>query len=64
MWCCNVVAKYPDLIPFETFGTFKESADQKQWEKKNCNVLVGGSIKNRCPTKITQEKVSFDSFEE
>ena len=55
-WCCGIVKEYPDLIPFTTFGSFKDKEKQQQWKDKKCNDLVGGSSKTNCGKEQNVEK--------
>ena len=47
-WCCAIVKEYPEIIPFTTWGSLKDTEEQQQWQDKKCNEIVGGSSKNNC----------------
>ena len=48
-WCCSIVKKYPDLIPYLDWGTTGITFfETKTWETFNCNDLVGGISMDQC----------------
>merc|ERR1712083_1053839 len=48
-WCCSIVKKYPDMIPHRKWGAGMQGTEKKEWEKRSCNGVVGGSTKHLCP---------------
>ena len=54
-WCCDYMNTYPDMIPYARWGRFQtlpyvnhNKKEQKEWEERNCNLLVGGEHKDKC----------------
>ena len=55
-YCCGVLEKYPDFVPYKTWGSLVDGTEQAKWNKNNCNVLVGGSNKDKCAGKFSYIK--------
>ena len=47
-WCCNILVKYPDLIPYITWGERITDAEKDTWKLSDCNNHVGGSSMDQC----------------
>ena len=43
------VAEHPDQVPGYEWDTLVDDDIRDEWRKKNCDVFVGGSKKDKCP---------------
>ena len=47
-WCCSILKKYPDMIPYQKWGNGITDSEKKKWDGASCNDRVGGSSKALC----------------
>ena len=47
-WCCSILRKYTDMIPYQKWGDGMTSSEKIKWKEENCNEHVGGSSKALC----------------
>merc|ERR1712020_204312 len=52
-WCCSIVKKYPDMIPHRKWGAGMQGTEKREWGKRSCDGVVGGSTKHLCPDLAT-----------
>jgi len=52
-WCCSIVKKYPDMIPHRKWGAGMQGKEKREWGKRSCDGVVGGSTKHLCPDLAT-----------
>ena len=55
-YCCGVLEKYPDFVPYKNWGSLVDGTEQDKWNRMKCNILVGGSNKGKCAGKLTHIK--------
>ena len=51
-YCCGVLEKYPDFIPYKTWGSLVNGIERAKWDKTHCSDWVGGSSKSKCVGKF------------
>jgi len=51
--CCDNVSTY-GIVPYSTWGSFPKDK-WEWWEANNCNAVVGGSSRSRCPYTCPSE---------
>ena len=56
-WCCGIASTY-GTVPWCTYGTLKDEdgkliqqSDTEEWGTRDCNNVVGGPYKTKCPGK-------------